>query len=210
MKSLLILLLIFTIIEVNGQINKSRPIVWVIPAVDTKISGLAAGLLINYIKDEDSILTTVINGISLEIVGAGIILPLAPDNPIYVDPDDYYLNKSSLDSIITSFDYVKYRINGLSLSAGGIGGHDININGLNLSGLNTLTGKMNGLSICILFNFSDIVNGVSIGGLMNNTIQTKGLQIGLYNRTTRLRGFQIGLWNKNEKRSLPIINWNFN
>jgi hypothetical protein len=39
--------------------------------------------------------------------------------------------------------------------------------------------------------------------------KTSGIQIGIYNKTLKLRGFQFGLWNVNERRSFPLINWNF-
>jgi hypothetical protein len=37
----------------------------------------------------------------------------------------------------------------------------------------------------------------------------KGVQIGLINKSKKLKGLQIGLWNVNQKRKLPLINWNF-
>ncbi len=37
----------------------------------------------------------------------------------------------------------------------------------------------------------------------------KGLQIGVVNKAKRLRGIQLGIWNINERRKLPLINWNF-
>ncbi|MFN8206593.1 MAG: hypothetical protein U0T82_04200 [Bacteroidales bacterium] len=190
MKKLLFITFLVLAVQVNAQIRKNRPLVWVIPSVDTRINGLAGGLIINSLKDTDSALTTEINGVSIELIGVGLLLPLAPSNPIYFESDDFYLNDENLDSIVKSYNYVKYRINGISISGGGIGGHDININGLNISGINTLIGKMTGLSICIMFNISGVVNGVSIGGIVNNSIQSKGLQIGLFNKTTRLRGFR--------------------
>lgn len=208
MKRLNFLLLVLLTVQVNGQIKKNRPVAWVIPSVDTRINGLAGGLIINSLKDTDSVLTTEINGLAIELIGVGFFLPIAPSSPIYSEPENFYMNDDNLDSIVKSYNFAKYRINGVSFSGGGIGGHGINVNGLNLSGINTLTGKMNGMSVCILINISGVVNGVSIGGLVNNSIQSKGLQIGLFNKTTRLKGFQIGLWNQNGKRSLPIINWN--
>lgn len=36
-----------------------------------------------------------------------------------------------------------------------------------------------------------------------------GVQIGAVNQAKKLKGIQFGLWNVNEKRSLPIFNWNF-
>jgi hypothetical protein len=210
MKKLLIFLFILINFQAIGQNYKNRPVAWYIPSINTRINGLAAGFIINSMKDKVPLSATVVNGLSLELVGVGFFLPLAPSSPIYSEVDSFYSIDSNLDSIVNSYKLARYKINGISISAGGIGGHDININGINLSGINTLTGKTNGFSACILININGVVNGVSIGGLVNNTIQTKGLQIGLFNRTTRLRGLQIGLWNHNEKRSLPIINWNFN
>jgi hypothetical protein len=37
----------------------------------------------------------------------------------------------------------------------------------------------------------------------------RGVQIALFNSSMNFKGIQIGLWNKNQKRSLPFINWNF-
>lgn len=201
--------MIFLTFQAHGQITENRSIVWVIPSVNTRINGLAGGLMINSFKDNHTGLTTEINGLNFEFIGIGFLLPIVPSSPIYSESDSFKDDIKNMDSLINSYNYSKYCINGVSISAGGIGGHDININGLNISGINTLTGMMNGFSACILINISGVVNGVSIGGLVNNTIQSKGLQIGLFNKTTRLRGFQVGLWNENEKRCLPIINWNF-
>lgn len=52
------------------------------------------------------------------------------------------------------------------------------------------------------------INGVSVG-LVNHAADVRGLQIGLFNKTIELKGFQFGLWNMNEKRRLPIVNWDF-
>jgi hypothetical protein len=137
-------------------------------------------------------------------------LPLTSNHPLYKKDESFYQNSKNIDSLVNSYKLAKYCINGISLSTAGLAGQDVKINGLNLSGFSTLTGKTNGVSESILININGVVNGVSTGGLINNTIQTKGLQIGMFNITKRLRGIQIGLWNVNEKRKLPIINWNFN
>jgi len=36
-----------------------------------------------------------------------------------------------------------------------------------------------------------------------------GLQIAMWNKSKNTKRIQSGLWNINEKRNLPIINWNF-
>ena len=209
MNKILFILFLFISLHTSGQVSKNRYAVWVIPSIDTRINGLSVGLMINSVKSNDSILTTIVNGVNTEIIGVGFFLPLVPSSPIYFEDSEFYEIIENVDSIIRSYDYVKYKINGLNFSLGGLGGHDIHVNGINLSGINTLTGKTNGISACALINITAVANGISFAVLINNTMQTKGLQIGLFNETKKLRGIQIGLWNKNEKRNLPIINWNF-
>ncbi len=202
------LIMIFSL-QLFGQTMRKRNIVWVIPAVNTRINGLAGGLIINGLKYKGDSLTTIVNGVSAELFGVGLFVPLAPSDPMFREPDSTYKNKVLRDSIIKTYDIAKYRVNGLALSGGGVGGHDITINGVNISGINSLTGKVNGISVCTFMNYSGVVNGVSVAVLFNGTLQTKGLQIALFNRTTKLRGIQLGLWNVNEMRRLPFVNWNF-
>ncbi|HZY81345.1 MAG TPA: hypothetical protein VFE50_17605 [Cyclobacteriaceae bacterium] len=203
-----IILLTLSAIDVSGQKLKSRPISW-IPSLNTRVNGLAIGFMINSLKETDSVLMTEVNGLSVEILGAGFFLPVTPGDPFYSEVDMYDLNGKNGEVILKPYHSPVYKINGISIAGGGTGGHDITVNGLNLGGVGTLTGKMNGFSAALVINMSGIVNGVSIAGLINNTIQTKGVQIGLVNKTSRLRGFQFGLWNRNEKRQFPIINWSF-
>jgi hypothetical protein len=96
-------------------------------------------------------------------------------------------------------------------------------NGLIISPFGTFTPKVNGISLSLFMSMGRTVNGISINPLWNlyekingftigvvNTVSTmKGVQIGIFNKTANLHGVQIGLWNKNQKRSLPILNWNF-
>ena len=53
------------------------------------------------------------------------------------------------------------------------------------------------------------MNGIGIAVIGNFDTEVNGTQIGLFNKANKLKGIQIGLWNTNEKRRLPIINWNF-
>lgn len=206
MKKWICVLLVFFTIHANGQIKKNKSIVGFIPAINTRINGLALGLALQSLLNDNDSTLTYINGISVEIIGFGILVPLSPSSPVYFEKESFYENDNKLDSLVNSYDSLNYKINGLSISTFGIVGHNLKINGINLSGFCTLTGKMNGLSVSLLMNFSDVVNGISIG-LINTTIQSKGIQIGLYNQTKRMKGLQIGLWNVNEKRSFPFINW---
>lgn len=209
MKRFLFILFVLANLQVLSQNLKNRPFFWYLPSSNTRIDGIASGLWINDFKNSSPVSKTIVNGVCAEIIGMGTVLPLTPSHPLHKYDDSIYQNSKNIDSLVNFYMPTKYFINGISLSIGGIVGPDIKINGLNLSGISTLTAKTNGLSVSTLINISGIVNGVSIGGIINNTIQTKGLQIGIFNKTKILRGIQIGLWNVNEKRKLPIINWNF-
>lgn len=58
-------------------------------------------------------------------------------------------------------------------------------------------------------NLSKRMTGVQIGAANYANEKMIGIQIGLWNKSKQTKGIQLGLWNINEKRKLPIINWNF-
>lgn len=222
-RSLLFILSLILIKPGFTQDLKKVSGVYYLPAYKTEINGLAAGLIINSMKEShEPEMVTILSGVGIELIGLGIILPIVPSSPIYIEPDSLYQSESFVDSIITRYNNPGYIVNGAIFSPGGIAGHNIEVNGLNLSGINTLTSKMNGFSTSVLFNISGVVNGVSLSVIGNNTIQLKGLQvgvfntaikvngvqIGLFNSTRFLKGVQIGLWNKSNRRQMPIFNWN--
>lgn len=100
-------------------------------------------------------------------------------------------------------------INGLQLSI--INMEPTATNGLeiNVSSNIGAPSKINGVSLSPLFNIHHTTNGVTIAPIANVSQKCRGIQIGLINHCKNLKGIQIGFWNKNEKRQLPIINWNF-
>jgi hypothetical protein len=53
------------------------------------------------------------------------------------------------------------------------------------------------------------MKGVSVAPFANFGKKCRGLQIGAFNKCDDFKGIQIGWWNENEKRKLPLINWNF-
>jgi hypothetical protein len=97
------------------------------------------------------------------------------------------------------------------------------INGIQLSFIYSDANTVNGLQIAIANNANSIsgiqlgycycnaseVNGLQLSLFRNKSENVNGVQISLFNKTIKLKGFQIGLWNKNEKRSFPLINFNF-
>ena len=208
-KTWFIILLWSIVYGLNGQ-NIEKTMIFVItPELNTKVNGIGIGLMINSLKFEGDTTTTRINGLNVELVGVGFFAPLAPSNPLI--PDDVKIEQIApiLDSLIIEATQPKpYKINGLNISLGGLAGHEIQLDGLNISGIATLTSKTNGVSIAILMNLNKVMHGIS-AGFINQCLEHKGLQIGVFNQSEKTKGIQIGLWNKNEKRSLPLINWNF-
>ncbi|NQY29924.1 MAG: hypothetical protein HRT69_10670 [Flavobacteriaceae bacterium] len=97
-------------------------------------------------------------------------------------------------------------------------------NGLMLAGVNQIE-KANGLIVgvggngvyrgngvmlaSVWGNEANYFNGVQVSAFNAILKKGTGVQIGLWNSAKNFRGIQIGFWNKNDKRSLPIINWNF-
>lgn len=208
-KTWFIILLLSIVYGLNGQNIEKTKLFVITPELNTKVNGIGIGLMINSLKFESDTTTTIINGLNVELVGVGFFAPLAPSNPLI--PYDLKIEQIApiLDSLIIEATQPKpYKINGLNISLGGLAGHEIQLDGLNISGIATLTSKTNGVSIAILMNLNKVMHGIS-AGFINQCLEHKGLQIGFFNQSEKTKGIQIGLWNKNEKRSLPLINWNF-
>jgi hypothetical protein len=98
-----------------------------------------------------------------------------------------------------------YKSNGLSIT--GFYNISRSLNGLYIAGITNSTDKAAGLLIAPV-NSADVFKGLQLG-IYNKSLDMGGVQIGLFNRAMKAKGIQIGLWNKNNKRSLPFINWNF-
>lgn len=208
-KTWFIILLLSIVHGLNGQNIEKKKLFVITPELNTKVNGIGIGLMINSLKFEGDTTTTRINGLNVELVGVGFFAPLAPSNPLI--PDEVKIEQIApiLDSLIIEATQPKpYKINGLNISLGGLAGHEIQLDGLNISGIATLTSKTNGVSIAILMNLNKVMHGIS-AGFINQCLEHKGLQIGVFNQSEKTKGIQIGLWNKNEKRSLPLINWSF-
>jgi hypothetical protein len=195
---------------------------WTYHQKDINIHGLSVGIgtVSNTVRNTNT------NGIKIEAIGAGIVIPLVPRSPV-VESDNAF------EAIARQ--PVSERINGISLSATGtvcdcitnglnlglIGNINYTVNGITASVFMNFAQKHNGLQLA-MFNESYYFSGIQIGvsnyaakaggiqiGLGNFGRQTKGIQIGLLNKTKNLKGLQFGLWNVNGKRKLPIINWQF-
>lgn len=219
------ILFILLTIDSYGQNHKRKNYfpIWTFHQSNINIHGISIGLWPTF---EQPKLTNT-NGIKLELIGFGFILPLIPKSPI-VQSDSAYIKLSQVP--------LSERINGLNLStsgsichcltngitAGSMGQIHFKVNGISASLIMNFTQKHNGV-MAALFNDAYYMNGFQIGignkgdktkglqiaGIGNYTKEMKGVQIGLFNKSEKFKGIQIGLWNVNQKRKLPLINWNF-
>ena len=197
--------------------------IWTFHQDSINIHGLSIGLW--SFNSEPRYTNT--NGIKLEIIGIGIGIPLIPRSPI-VETDSAFIKLKQ--------EPLSERINGLNLSASGSACHCLT-NGLTAGFIGQIHFQVNGISASLFMNFTQKHNGfmtamfndayymnglqvglgnngyktkgVQIGLIGNNAKEMKGLQIGLFNKSEKFKGLQIGLWNVNQKRKLPLINWNF-
>jgi hypothetical protein len=176
------------------------------------INGISVGLYTGFGDFGDSVANVHTNGMRLEAVGMGILSPLLPKSPISEDdrqfnalmatPASEQINGFNLSPAGTMCDCIT---NGVS--AGAIGQYNRQVNGLSASIVINLAEKHNGVQLA-MFNESFAMNGLQIG-VSNYAQRSRGIQIGLFNQSKNLKGIQLGLWNKNQRRKLPILNWNF-
>jgi hypothetical protein len=221
-KTITTLLFLILTISSYGQVGKRKNYfpIWTFHQDSINIHGISVGLWSFNSKPRH----TNTNGIKFELIGVGVIMPLSP----IVENDSSFvkLQQESLSE----------RINGLNLSTSGtvchcltngltaglIGQINFQVNGISTSLFMNFTQKHNGLMTAMfneayymnglqigLSNYGYKTKGVQLGLLSNGSKEMKGLQIGLFNKSEKLRGIQIGLWNVNQKRKLPLINWNF-
>src|SRR5690606_24540868 len=193
---------------------------------NTDIIGLSLGAFPKEVLKNDTTLTRTF-GIRLEASLLAVLSPLMGISPISTNDDRYeYIQQIEPTEIIY----------GLNLSSGTFGTTKVhgcssalliqylqNMNGISLVGMSNIIEKQNGFSASFLGNEiykgngilvgfgngATYFNGLQLGGV--NGIERKGigLQIGVFNSAKDFRGIQLGLWNENDKRSFPIINWQF-
>jgi len=196
-----------------GQ-NENRFPIWTFHEENVNIHGISVGLWSTIISERN----TNTNGIRLEVIGLGILVPMIPDFPTFEEQRSERINGLNLSALGTVCDCLT---NGLSIGAGG----QINyqVNGISATIFGNVTQKHNGIMVALFANWSDTMNGLQLGVINNNNSEANGvqigaandsekmggLQIGLFNKSKSFRGIQIGIWNVNQKRKLPLINWNF-
>lgn len=213
MRTLFALLMILGVLSTaQAQQQKNRFGAWFLPSAfkSKHIYGLAIGPFSNCLQCEKNERQTTY-GIHVEIPGQGLVPPI------------FYYNSEAWDAYYSIPDsLMEQKINGLAIAPGGLARLGIVVNGINLSGLNTETSKVNGISTALIFCFNQRMNGLSLGGInyaqsthgvqlgvLNISEKARGLQLGLLNSANNFNGLQIGLWNYNGKRGFPFINFKF-
>lgn len=185
----------------SNEVDK-KYIAWISPSHATHVYGL----MFNYWPRNDGYKYSKypkINGVELNVMPLGIFLPfiLAVHS---LGPETHKPPVEKIESI----DFKSFKkINGIQI--GLINMEPTIINGLDINAAGSFESKTNGVTISVVMNKHYFVNGLTIGTIGNHDTKCNGVQIGLINSCKQLKGFQIGLWNKNQKRSLPIINWCF-
>ena len=177
-------------------------IVWIYPSWATHVYGVMFNFWspshINNLKRLPKIY-----GAEINLNPIGIFTPFV--TAIHcIDPETHTPPTQSVDSL--DLGYFK-EINGLQI--GLLNFDPTMINGLDINLTGSFMSVTNGVTISGVLNKHYIINGVTLASIGNHDSKCNGVQIGLINSCKDLKGIQLGLWNKNQKRSLPIINWCF-
>ncbi|WP_338393792.1 LA_2272 family surface repeat-containing protein [Fulvitalea axinellae] len=149
------------------------------------------------------------NGLRLEIPGIGFLSFMGNGFPNATSP--FELNNYSYSEVmnglnISTGSWCDCNYNGLTI--GIVGQYGKLGNGFSLAGGWNIIDKQNGLQLATIANSSYYMNGVQISAF-NFAHDGIGVQIGILNNSKKFKGLQLGLWNVNQKRKLPLINWNF-
>ena len=202
--------------------NKNYFPIWTFHQKNINIHGISVGLAsTNAFASNIIEKNTNTNGIKLELIGWGILVPMIPyepDKATFGNQRSERINGINLSASGTLCDCLTngivagfigqliYQANGISFTM--LVNYTHIQNGIMASSIN-VSHAMNGLQFGLFGNHSSEVNGLQIALIRNNSEKTNGLQIGIYNESKNLKGIQIGIWNVNQKRKLPLLNWNF-
>jgi len=181
-----------------AQENK-KYIAWASPSKATHVYGLMFN-----VWPEEKLPLPKIYGVEFNICPLGIFAPFL--HTLYsLDINKLMrITDSKADSV--NFKTFK-KVNGLQI--GLINTEPTIINGLDINASSNSESVTNGITISLASNYHYVINGLTFAVIGNSDYKCRGVQIALFNACADLKGVQIGLWNKNQKRSMPFINWCF-
>lgn len=204
-------------LNVSGQNynDKTRWLFGTFHTQNTTINGISVGAFPRFDNKMRFVRT---NGIRLEVPGIGLLgfmangslLPYGKTQEIVngINISGGTLGAMEYNGIILGFATQNGNLNNGIAIAGMINSID-NSNGIQATFLLNEAENMNGIQLAI-GNTTNYLNGIQIGGSNNVDNGMNGLQVGAANYADgKMTGIQIGFWNVNEKRKIPIINWNF-
>lgn len=213
---LLVSFLVFFYAQAHAQLPDTVTTKWVglTPLTKhTKIKALAVGLSPTFGLEGE--LYIKINGVNLELGPMGIIggiwgtmFGLAGIEDSAGLKHSFFSPRGYTDT--SELRYLKYatRINGLSVSIGGISVRSLN-NGVFINGLASMNYSSNGIQVTGLINDVHQFNGIMIGGIANKAQKGNGMMIGLINNAETGNLLQIGLFNRIGHRVIPLVNCGF-
>jgi hypothetical protein len=218
---LLLLVVLFMGGESIGQ-KKSQPpdfvrkqVIGITPSNKHRvINGLAIGLSAHPWSTENDTTYVKINGLNVELGPLGIVDGLWGTLFGLVGVKDAQGHTSSFFSAYGYQDSADLRdptygtkVNGLSISAGGI--TETFNKGIIINGLSGTCYKTYGIQVSGLLNNVYEFKGLMMAGISNKATKCNGIQIALINNCKSGRVLQIGLINRIGKRVLPLINFSF-
>ena len=210
MRKLITIIIILTIgLKLFGQDNSSeitnnnKYFAWFYPSNATHVYGFMFNFSLG-LPDKKSIFRYPITyGCEINLNPLGIIYPFAVAA--------YSIDPSTHTPLVDSYDSVQLysfkKVHGLQI---GLANTELTIiNGMDINLTGSMSSITNGLTISLLMNKHYLSNGLTVAILGNHDTKCNGVQIGLINSSMNLKGVQIGLWNKNQKRKMPLLNWSF-
>ena len=185
----------------NSKINEQdkKYIMWASPSKATHVYGLMFN-----VWSKDSLPFPKIYGVEFNICPLGVFAPFLISLYSLDLPKTFNLPNDMTDSV----DYNKFKkVNGCQI--GFINTEPTVINGLDINASGSFESVTNGVTVSAATNNHYVINGLTIAAIANSDFKCHGVQIAMFNSCNDLKGFQFGLWNKNQRRSLPFINWAF-
>ena len=209
--------------------QKIRGPIWITDDAGTDVIGLSLATYPKGFFQGGETHTSNTFGVKFEASPISMLYFIAPKSPLKSGSKDSFQN--TLNTAVNE------KIYGLNLETGNYSSKDVygvsftamlhysrKSNGINIAGLSNTIERANGLIVAyggnevykgngamvgIFGNSAHHFNGIQISGVNRIEDRGVGLQIGIFNKASDFRGLQLGLWNKNDKRSLPILNWQF-
>ncbi len=192
-----------TNLKKDSTLYNKKYIAWYYPSRATHVYGLNIDIWFKEGLWYQNTYPT-INGLDINLNPIGILAPII----VLLGSLDSAFNSAPSLEMTDTINFSKFKqINGIQIAL--LNMDATVINGLNINAFASRETATRGVTLSLLSNKEYFTNGLTLALFGNHNTKCKGMQIGLSNSCRQLKGFQLGLWNRNQKRSLPLINWCF-